>query len=284
MKRIKKVIFIIGFIFIISIALHIMKTYENKKAIKELQDMGLYTGVNVKDEKEYKKWLKTEPSDIKGMTQYDKLKMGLNNHDGSDTDEDGLTDKEEIEIYGSDPLKPSTSGDLYLDSYKIEHNLDINTYYEYKDDINFDYNECQEIELIPSQISDFNTVAQDITGTENITGFQIFKEYYVYNYSNKITIDLKNVLDENDLSINDIDVLINNETSIKRAKYSTNEEKISFKKNLSNQLEYKIYIVNKNKWSSFILWKNGLNLLQTTTSETKGVALVYGSQFLSLFR
>ena len=185
------------------------------------------------------------------MTQYDKLKMGLDNHDGSDTDEDGLTDKEEIEIYGSDPLKPSTSGDSYLDSYKIEHNLDINTYYEYKDDINFDYNECQEIELIPSQISDFNTVTQDVTGTENITGFQIFKEYYVYNYSNKITIDLKNVLDENDLSINDIDVLINNETSIKRAKYSINEEKISFKKNLSNQLEYKIYIVNKNKWSSF---------------------------------
>ncbi len=63
----------------------------------------------------YTEPLKGEPSDIVGMSKYDKYAMGLSIQDGSDTDGDGLTDKEEIEVYGSDPLKKSTSGDLYDD-------------------------------------------------------------------------------------------------------------------------------------------------------------------------
>jgi ABC-type Na+ efflux pump permease subunit len=47
--------------------------------------------------------LKTEPSDIEGKTKYEKMEMGLSPNDGSDSDGDGLTDKEEIEVYGSRP-------------------------------------------------------------------------------------------------------------------------------------------------------------------------------------
>ena len=47
-----------------------------------------------------------------------------------DFDEDGLPDYYEKEVYGSDPSKKSTSGDIYNDCYKVEHNMDLFTYYE----------------------------------------------------------------------------------------------------------------------------------------------------------
>lgn len=49
---------------------------------------------------------------------------------------DGLTDKEEIEVYGSDPLKASTAGDLYTDKYKVEHDMDVNKKYDYEENQN----------------------------------------------------------------------------------------------------------------------------------------------------
>ena len=61
---------------------------------------------------------KNTASDIEGWTVYDKTIAGLSPYDGSDSDGDGLTDKEEIEVYGSDPLKKSTAGDFYTDKYK----------------------------------------------------------------------------------------------------------------------------------------------------------------------
>ncbi len=68
---------------------------------------------------EYFNSLKYEVSDIANMSKYDKFVMGLSIEDGSDSDNDGLTDKEELEIYNSDPTKLSTAGDLYTDGYKV---------------------------------------------------------------------------------------------------------------------------------------------------------------------
>ncbi len=78
--------------------------------------------------------LKEELSDIEGMSRYDKLQDGLDIIDDSDSDGDGLTDKEEIEVYGSDPLRSSTSGDLYSDSYKVKKGMDPLQYIEYEGD------------------------------------------------------------------------------------------------------------------------------------------------------
>jgi hypothetical protein len=69
--------------------------------------------------------LKSRNSDIDGWSVYDKLHKGLNPSDGSDSDGDGLTDKEEVEVYGSDPLKVSTAGDLYSDSYKVANGMEV---------------------------------------------------------------------------------------------------------------------------------------------------------------
>ena len=75
-------------------------------------------------------WGKT-PSDIEGMTKLDKYNAGLSVAAGSDSDGDGLTDKEELEVYHSDPLKVSSAGDLYSDLYKVENGLDVSSAYEY---------------------------------------------------------------------------------------------------------------------------------------------------------
>lgn len=75
----------------------------------------LLTGLEVLDQDTFIESLKSIDSDIEGMTQYDKYKAGLDYHDGSDSDHDGLTDKEEIEVYNTDPLKSSTMDDLYTD-------------------------------------------------------------------------------------------------------------------------------------------------------------------------
>lgn len=117
--------------------------YRTKRAMKEREltpDIDNFPtgGVEVpsREEREdkYNDELKKEKSDIKGMSKYDKTQEGLNPYDGSDTDRDGLTDQEEIEIYGSDPLKCSTAGDLYSDGYKVAHNLELNEKYDYEGD------------------------------------------------------------------------------------------------------------------------------------------------------
>jgi len=72
----------------------------------------------------------SEPSVIEGLTKQEASDMGLRNYGEGDTDLDGLSDKEEIEVYNSDPLKMSTSGDLYSDKEKVELGLDIHTHYD----------------------------------------------------------------------------------------------------------------------------------------------------------
>jgi len=97
-------------------------------------------GIAVEDYDKYMERKKDVPSDIEGMSQYDKYAMGLDYKNGSDSDNDGLTDKEEIEVYGTDPLKESTAGDLYTDGYKVKNNLDLFSKCEYSGKITFEKN------------------------------------------------------------------------------------------------------------------------------------------------
>lgn len=82
------------------------------------------------EEKEMEAQMKETPSDIKGMSQWDKMQQGLIPRDGSDTDCDGLTDKEEIEKYKTDPLNPSSSYDGIPDGIKVEKGLDLTKRYD----------------------------------------------------------------------------------------------------------------------------------------------------------
>ncbi len=103
-----------------------------------LEHGGFGGGVRIPDEEQIDKWVeeaKNTPSDIEGYSVWEKMKkLNLDGEDGSDTDHDGLTDKEEIEVYKSDPLNRSTAGDLYEDGYKVANGMDPTKYYDFEGD------------------------------------------------------------------------------------------------------------------------------------------------------
>lgn len=150
----------------------------------------------VVDQDAYIQRMKNKQSDIAGMSVYDKEQMGLKREDGSDTDYDGLTDKEEIETYHSDPLQASTSGDLFTDGYKVAHGMDLFTKYPYDQEMEFQGNECQEIILEPKSPLDFYANIQDATNSSEFTGYTTIKAYYIYNYAGDLSIDLTSFLSE----------------------------------------------------------------------------------------
>lgn len=94
---------------------------------------------------------------------YNRMKeAGLTNFD---KDEDGLTDYEEMEVYHSNPNLKSTSNDVYSDKYKIEHDMDVNKFYE-ADWIEIDDNlsVLSEVVLNGLQYPGFTENYHDING------------------------------------------------------------------------------------------------------------------------
>lgn len=58
-------------------------------------------------------------SDNDGLTDYEEIYMYNTDPFNPDTDGDGLTDYEEVMIFGTDPLNPDTDGDGYLDGEEV---------------------------------------------------------------------------------------------------------------------------------------------------------------------
>ena len=140
--------------------------------------------------------MKSESSDINGMTKYDKVEKGLNPENGSDTDRDGLTDKEEIEIYGSDPLSPSTSGDGIPDGYKVQNNLDVLKKYDIKDIDYKGYNLYSNIE-IKDKSSDNSLVSITEIEGYSVQGVKADKVYSIVDYNGVIELDFSDYIDNN---------------------------------------------------------------------------------------
>jgi|WetSurMetagenome_2_1015567.scaffolds.fasta_scaffold68112_2 hypothetical protein len=69
------------------------------------------------------KELTVTDSDLDGLTNDEEKKLGTD-PEKSDTDNDGLLDKDEINIYKTDPLKADTDGDGKTDGYEARHRTD----------------------------------------------------------------------------------------------------------------------------------------------------------------
>lgn len=152
-----------------------------------------------------------EESDIKGMTVADKRKMGLDAADGSDTDGDGITDKDEIEKYHTDPLMASTSNDMYSDGYKLTHNMDFNKKYSGNSNKEkIENNESSELKPVLTSLNQFgrDTEMMDISGTDTLDGRAVYREYYIDNYRGKLNIDIKKLLKNADIRTKDITVYV----------------------------------------------------------------------------
>lgn len=245
-------------VFCIGIAGYGLYINNENNISKNQSEMG-YTTFSKKD---YNKYLESQPSDIEGMSKYDKADEGLVIANNSDTDHDGLTDADEINIYKSDPLKLSTSGDLYTDGYKVANGMDINKEYEYTGPIEFKNNHCPEITLEAEDAIDLSAVVKDVSN--NTTDFEslginnIYKTYEIYNYSNdKLTINLNNLLPEG-VSQDDIGVYVyegaflNDLGKTNSAGYDIDNNNMEVKYDFDSDKTYYILLSNKVTFASTI--------------------------------
>lgn len=63
--------------------------------------------------------LSTKDTDQDGLNDQEELELGTNAN-STDTDTDGLFDREEVRVYKTDPLKPDTDGDTFLDGAEVK--------------------------------------------------------------------------------------------------------------------------------------------------------------------
>lgn len=190
---------------------------KQKTSDKSLAELGVVMESEEDREEMIKLQLEEEPSDIKGMTKWEKYQQGLSTEDGSDSDNDGLTDKEEIEVYHSDPLKKSTAGDLYTDGYKAAHNMTVTQAYNYEGDYALPYNQCDEIELTVKDVNDFDGYSKKVKSNfalsdedfkEIFEGYTVYAVYTVGSTCTAPKIDVSGIVQEYGLDKNDLVLII----------------------------------------------------------------------------
>lgn len=179
---------------LISVIADTVKTNKAKKA-KDTSDFVTMEDPSYKAEKEVIKAMKKEQSDIKGMTKYDKYSKGLDPKDGSDTDGDGLTDKEEIEKYHTDPHKMSTSGDLYTDGEKVEKGLPLDRKNDFKGKITYKNNTASDTVKL-SATSAYGRFASvtDVTGMDSFDGKNVYAEYAIEHFEGTLSVTIKKIV------------------------------------------------------------------------------------------
>lgn len=241
-------------------------------------------GVEIPSDQEYEEMLKNQPSDIEGWSKYDKYKMQLSLEDGSDTDGDGLTDKEEIEIYGSNPKKVSTADDLYTDKYKVEHGMDVNTYCTDPDGAVAEYNECPEVIPVIKSADDLGVVVEDKTGTSELSGKEILKEYSLYYYRQPtIQIDLEKIRNDtvNDL---DVEVILYEDYEKKKVNTEINDGVLTIQYQFDFYSMYDLYLVQKQPFSvTGLLSSAFVSDTPQFSTPVSYKSLVYGAPIFWLF-
>ena len=277
MNKMLKKIGMIALIIIIAWAVLVIITFAKKVSQNHLYKSKIKSGMEI-EKIEYNKevWQKTM-SDIEALSIWDKYEMGLDVRENSDTDGDGLTDKQEIEVYGSNPLQASTANDLYTDSYKVENGMNIMKYYEYEGEIQFLYNECPEVYLEASSPYDFHAV---VTKSEQETTFNrchTYAKYEIYNYSGKISIDVSELLKDNEITPADIEVYMTDGDEVRKCVYETDSQVIFIKNELSELSTYQIFITERNVRSSLsVAFLNDFEerIIKESTQDVTGAGLV----------
>lgn len=254
-------------------------------------------GLDVIDEDELIEILKKTDSDIDGMTQYDKYKMGLDYEDDSDSDHDGLTDKEEIEVYGTDPLKASSAGDLYTDSYKVEMGMDTSKYYD-MEKVSFNNNQCSEVLLTAECVEDLSAVVENATDRYSLTDYgisTIYKGYWIYNYSGTVRIDLTDVLEKSDnidIYVYEGDFLVYGLSDLEKCKYSLEDNIAELSYDFDGSSRYFVYVVEKASLKDLIFNSGTSNKLQLNSSsddeaefllQTSGLLFLFGHQKATIY-
>lgn len=261
---------------------------------KVVNNINYPAGLEMESYDTYMDSQKDVASDIEGMSIYDKYAMGLETKEGSDSDYDGLTDKEEIEVYGTDPLKSSTAGDLYSDSYKVQNEMDLFTYYEYEGEQIFEFVECPEVRITASVPTDFYTVVQDYTDKYSLEEYNIkktYKSYCLYNYGGEVSIDLSSVLAENNITMKEVKVYISDSMFLVEepveCRYDTDDEVITLNYEFDDDIQYIIFIAGEKqlKINSMLedLFGDFSSNEKEVEDEFTGEAIMYGFPLFEIF-
>lgn len=235
------IILLIGVPFVLSrIDLAKQHRMENKSDKVTSVDMGWSA------EKKNIKALKKEDSDIEGMTKYDKYEKGLDPRNNSDTDGDGLSDKDEIEVYGTDPLKMSTSGDLYTDGEKVAKGLSLTQKNDYDGKVKYNGNHSGgAIKLNATDAEGRYAIVTDITGFDALKGRNVYKEYTVDHFVGTLKVDVSKVVKANDITADKLSIYIaDGSNKAKQAKTTLNGKIFTVDKKFNLGL-YNIYITEK---------------------------------------
>lgn len=237
-------IIIIGFIIFAFVSSRISVALKDRKANKS--DKVVSTDMGWKAEKKNIKALKKEDSDIEGMTKYDKYKKGLDPRDGSDTDGDGLSDKDEIEVYGTDPLKMSTSGDLYTDGEKVKKGLSLTEKNDYDGEVKYKGNHSNgAVKLDATDAEGRFAIVTDITGFDSLKGRKVYKEYTVDHFAGTLKVDVSKVVKKNDIAADKLSIYIaDGGNKAKQVKTSLDGNVFTVDKKFSLGL-YTIYVTDK---------------------------------------
>ena len=244
MKKFSKVIAVIAIIVILILVIKWISGAKNEET-SEVDTSMFYNSEmfadmdEVQDEK-----LAEEASDIEGWTKLDKKNAGLSPYDDADTDHDGLTDKEEIEVYGSDPTKTSTSGDLYSDGYKVVKGLDLNKFYE-DSSIYYYYDIPEDIKLYSEDAQDNIAEVQEYP----VGDTDAYRAYYITKYSGKsIKINVSDICTENDVKESKIGCYIHalgdNSSNI-YCDYKVKDGVLTLENEFSFNGGYIVYVTNK---------------------------------------
>lgn len=291
-NRNKKFILAMAFMLIVGNAILFIKNYRQQKEF----DNAFPVGIEVTDFNEYMESQKDVPSDIDGLSVYDKYEMGLQHQNGSDSDYDGLTDKEEIEIYGTDPLKASSAGDLYTDAYKVHNGIDPFTYIEYSEPVAFPYCECNEVQLTASCPIDFNAVVSDCTVSYDLSNFDIgkvYKGYNLYNYAGTVQIDIHDLAEKYDFTDLEVYVtygpfLVPGEADLNKCNVTRDNDIITIDYEFKHGSKYLIFLTEKQDFSikrlisSIVQNKNDM-IVSDANKGDRGEALMCASPILTLF-
>lgn len=264
---------------------NIYQTMQDKAAVVQRTSLGYM----VFSEKDYEKKMKDTSSDIRGMSKYDKIQKGLQADDNSDSDYDGLTDKEEIEKYGSDPLRASTAGDLYTDGYKATHGMDVTKKYDYDGKVRFAGNKCKEIKLTADDAIDMSAVVRDVTDTTDVSSFGIntlYKAYKIYNYSGALSIDTQKALPD-DVELKNVKVKIFNGAflnkelgELKDTSYNEGKGLITPEYSFESKDTYYILITGKTTFASAL---SSLTGTAKGDYEETGVAMFVSVPLVGIF-
>ena len=247
-KDIKRILFLVLILLLLGdfIYIHAMinkpSSGMSKKELEEYVNNLPTGGVIVESKEEEEIRLDGIPSDFANMTKYDKLAAGLLPDDNSDSDNDGLTDWDEVNVYGSNPLMISTSGDLYPDSYKVEHNMDLFSYYEYKGDVVSIYNDFPGFVLTnPTTPIGVYCGIKDFKGNAP-KDFEVYQYLYVYNLDGTLSFDFSKNEGLKDVTDFDIAVVEVMGRQPQFYKYKVKNGIVDLKKDFTSDTDYYIFI------------------------------------------